>query len=425
MKVTSRKHFPVPAEPINIFASRIDLPGIAKLLRGLALPIEIKGTDASWQSIKLTWKTGWFRKSPTLTISHSPDYYQGPGWGDQLRGMQSYFSRFPATARTPAVIDLVMTFKFALAFQAEPDLHLDSPDERTQVILALAAHLNGVIFTPTSLRDARGRILISASGKLDTDAVLPKLTANERPAIVPAATGEEPEFPPPAPERIARRALCFTAVTAKALLEPQNLSPAEAEHRCKRLLNWVGELGLEKELEPNETALLHRPVGTLDEQDFVNAAWNLEGLAVLAWALRRFDLPPYDELVDPDALLKSMGFLDLNRSMEILHTDAIRPRSELRTLQNQIFALHWRVRDYRLRPNPLDFAKFAREAWFGPLDISLARLEDGDLAIQDDTISHATDEAFATVSSTLSERHKAINWLVNGGDIYSETDTST
>jgi hypothetical protein len=322
-------------------------------------------------------------------------------------------------------MDLVMTFKFALAFQAEPDLHLDSEDERTKVIFALATHLNGVIFTPTSLRDARGRILISASGKLDADAVLPKFTANERPAIVPAAAEEESEFPPPTPERIARRALCLTAVTAKALLEPQKLSPAEAERRCKRLLNWVGELALEKELEPSETALLHRPVGTLDEQDFVDAAWNLEGLAVLAWALRRFELPPYDEMVDADALLNSMGFLDLNRSMEVLRTDTIRPQTELRTLQNQLFALHWRVRDYRLKPKQMDFAKFAREAWFGPLDISLARLEEGDLAIKEDTISHATEEAFAIVSSTLSERHKAINWLVDGGDIYSETDTST
>jgi hypothetical protein len=73
----------------------------------------------------------------------------------------------------------------------------------------------------------------------------------------------------------------------------------------------------------------------------------------------------------------------------------------------------------------MNFRTFALESWFGPLDISSARFCNDDLAIGDAPIGDTSEEEFRKTLSIANERHLAINWLVNGGDVYSETDTST
>jgi hypothetical protein len=40
-------------------------------------------------------------------------------------------------------------------------------------------------------------------------------------------------------------------------------------------------------------------------------------------------------------------------------------------------------------------------------------------------IGKAPEEGVQKALSTASERHLAINWLADGGEVYSETDTST
>ena len=171
--------------------------------------------------------------------------------------------------------------------------------------------------------------------------------------------------------------------------------------------------------------MLQRGPGTLDRQATINSTWRLEGLGVLAWALGRFDLPPYDELVNPPALLRSLNFLDVTLAQNLLETATLRERQELDEFNRQMLAFHWRVRDFTLRPQPMDFIKFGREAWFGPFDISPFRLSEGDLALGEFSISKAPPDIFGRAQSAAMERHLAINWLTRGGDVYSETDTST
>ena len=72
-----------------------------------------------------------------------------------------------------------------------------------------------------------------------------------------------------------------------------------------------------------------------------------------------------------------------------------------------------------------NFRSFARESWFGPLDVSSARFYEDDLAVGDVSISKASEGAFRTALGIMQERHQAINWLTGGRKVYSETDTST
>ncbi len=144
----------------------------------------------------------------------------------------------------------------------------------------------------------------------------------------------------------------------------------------------------------------------------------------MAWALRRHELPEYDQLVTPEALISSLGFADVEMASTLLDHPTLHSPIELEALRKQLLGLHWRLRDYTLRPQAMDFRAFARDCWFGPLDITPFRLVGSDLALGDYAISDAPEEVFQSALSAATERHQAINWLTSGG-IYSQTDTST
>jgi hypothetical protein len=269
--------------------------------------------------------------------------------------------------------------------------------------------------------------LLSADGRIDPEAVLPAIPQSPQAVFGEERNDEadEPERIPPDVQRVAKRALCLAAVAGRALLEIEQMPRHQTESERQRLLGWVGELALETELESEELNLLRQPVGTLTRQATVDAGWRLEGLGVLSWALGGFELPAYDALVDVATLLPAVGFLELNKSTALLASPSLRSREELGKLQKQCFALHWRLRNFSLDKKPLNFRTFARECWFGPLDVSWARFSADDLALGDVPIGKAPPEEFQKALSSANERHLAINWLADGGEIYSETDTST
>lgn len=417
------------AEPINIFSYKQDLAGIVALLRQQLPNVQIHGPDDAWKRITITGQNSWFRRTPTLIFKHDPDYYSGPDWLQQVAGMQGYFSRFPDVPRKPDILRLIQSFRFALATEFAPDLHLDSNDPRLQFLFAVTRHLDGVIFTPSGLRDASGRALLCADGKSDANAVMPVAASQKSPTIVlPSLESDdidEIERVPPDARRVARRTLCLAAIAGRGLLEAEEMPPEQAESNRKRLLNWVGELALEDELEPQELKCLQQPVGTLAQQATVDASWRLEGLGVLTWALGKFDIPAYDQLVDAGVLLPVVGFLDLNQATALLASPSLRSPEELRELKSQCFALHWRLRNFQLDKQAMDFRAFSRESWFGPLNVSRVRFCENDLALGERPVSKASAEEFQKALSTANERHHAINWLVAGGASYSETDTST
>jgi len=262
---------------------------------------------------------------------------------------------------------------------------------------------------------SRGGITCDSGGKHGAD---PAAGGSAEEAIE-----EEPQ--PPDARRVALRALCLAAVCGRGFLETEEMPPKEAETNRSRLASWSGELALETEYEAAEGNLIQQPIGTLQQQAVINASWHLEGLGVLAWALGKFELPAYDQMVDAGVLFPAVGFLDLNKATSLLSSASLRSAAELQTLKRQCFALHWRLRDFSLKPKPLDFRSFARESWFGPLDVSSARFCEDDLALGDVSIAKAPASAFRTALGIVQERHRAVNWLSGGARLYSETDTST
>ncbi|HEX8697158.1 MAG TPA: DUF4272 domain-containing protein [Longimicrobium sp.] len=414
------------AEPINLFARIADHAGVARRLRELAPDVKIDGPDDRWRSARVSFGK-WWRKR-TLTLLYDPDYHAEPNWSAQMGGMRGYLSRFPDSGRKRQAVMLPTTFRYSLATQFDPDPD-PGGDPRLDVLFAVAELVDGVLFTPSALRDARGRVLFSpeGAGAEDPAAVWPRVIAEvsvSDPSGAAAPDDEDEDAEPPTAERVARRALALAAVTARAILE-REARERGAAGKHQDLLGWVRETGVEDELEEYEREHLRQPPGRLDPRSQMNASWRLEGLAVLAWALGRFELPPHDELVDPDPLWKSLGLLDAGAARALLASPALRPREEIEALRSRLFALHWRLRDFYVKPGAMDFGEFARTCWFGPLDLTGIPLVEGDLGLGGRRIDRAPPDVFSTAHSAAQERHQAANWLWEGPALYSEASVAT
>jgi hypothetical protein len=229
---------------------------------------------------------------------------------------------------------------------------------------------------------------------------------------------------PPTPERVARRALALAAVSNRGLLENEAGQLDDPDELRASLEAWIHEIGIVDELEPEEWKVIQRKVGTLDQQAIVNATWRLEGLGVLLWALGYCELPPYDQLFVPAELFEAVRLYD-GEAGEIVRAAQLRSEIEIDAMAEHLLMFHWRMRNFSLRPESMDFVEFSRNCWIGTFDITNFRVINRDLAIGDQAIADATSDEVGRVHSIAMERHQAINWLLGYSDIYSETDTST
>jgi hypothetical protein len=423
----------MPAEPITFFSHKLDPAGVARVLRGLAPNLKMVGSDEDWQRIDISESRGLLRKAATIRFNNDPSYYTGAEWERQRSGMLGYYSQLQLGPLWPRVAATINCLQFAVATIAQPEIDLESDDPRVRYVQAVARHLDAVLFTPSALRDARGRVLAGPGGKTDPAAVWPAVTgASSTAAPLNAADDEadededERELQPPTPQRVARRALSLAAVAGRALLEQEDPSDAGVEETRQRINAWVDAVGIRDELEPDEEKLLRQGLGAPEQQAAIDGCWRLEGLAVLAWALGQFELPRHDETIDPPALLRAVHVLDAAAAKGMIAGATLRPFDQLKAMADKLLAIHWRLRQFRVDGGqPIeDWPSKATNAWF-PLNLDDVPLKGGDLALGETAIANADAELFNLASSIAQERHQAINWLAGDSEIYSETDTPT
>src|SRR5262245_7996314 len=99
---------------------------------------------------------------------------------------------------------------------------------------------------------------------------------------------------PPSAERVAKRAIVLASCVYRATLEDASKDPA-AHEMHGNVLEWLDEIGVCDEFEPKEWSEIAADLGTLTMRSRMGLGWRTEGMAVLAWALRRIDLPASDE----------------------------------------------------------------------------------------------------------------------------------
>lgn len=427
--------------PLTLF-SRAQCPAeVAGWIKEFAPQAVFTENQQHWTEARVSFGIG--SKSGILIISHNPEYYSGADWSSQMDGMRKLLSSFPEGEHRDRILSLTTTFRFALGLIFDPD-YARGNDPRLDLVYAIAQKMDAIFFSPMAMLDASGRTLYSMDGEFDTSAKWPKLLGEVELGPEPVDWNPNSTHDPiesaPTTQRVAKRALALAALTARAILEqnPSYLDPLNDHLSVPRrwlrkvylghfgwgkpaqtLIDWVQALDLQSELEPEEWKGICKPLGKLLPQEQINATWRLEGLVVLAWALGMYEVPPHDELVNFYPMWRNLGLLNVERAKELIDRAQLRPRQEIQRLRSQIFSLNWRMTNYRLRPEVIDFAEFARTCWFGPLDITPWPLKQGDLEIQGSRIDRTSRDNIAKCGSIAVERHIAINWLWGGPDLYS------
>jgi hypothetical protein len=199
----------------------------------------------------------------------------------------------------------------------------------------------------------------------------------------------------------------------------------KAAKSLSTLLEFVKEASLEDELEPEERKFIDKPLGKAKAQQVTNAIWRAEGVAVLAWALRRFDLPPYDKEVDVNAPLESISFLHPD-ALSVVRNAGLRSEEEVNYVVNQYMIIGWRLHKFANEPGRMDLAGYLRrhpdykKGW-----LRSVRLIKGDLAVGRSSIADAKDDAVQNCTSIAVERQIAAYWLQGENELYSQIAPST
>jgi Domain of unknown function (DUF4272) len=228
---------------------------------------------------------------------------------------------------------------------------------------------------------------------------------------------------PPDASRVAARALVLSAVCCRGLIEGDAHEPGAEELRQK-VIDWLEAVGVAGELEPAETSLLSTPLGKLDQKTKRDAGWKSEGMVVLAWALGYAELPPVHLECEPSDTANKMGFLD-KLPKTPLRSPSLRDCQEIETWADTYLTLHWRLRQFSSKPEPMDFVKFVSECTWGPLRLDYLETLNSDLAIEGVPVDKVKHAVFRRVLSITQERHQAFNWLLGSEPVYSQVTTDT
>ncbi len=405
---------------MSILSYRVDPHGVLSLVRQLAPRARASGEGTTWQRLEVPPSPAPVKgldARSTLVLTHAPESYCGNGWSDTISDLRERCKGFPPTGRTPEVVRALsgVGFRVDLGPGCVVDLDTDPPDELSAIVLAIAEHLDAFLLTPSSVRDRRGRVLIGDE-PCDPNATLPAGAAS-----IPASELHRPEIGSrapdvdPSPERVAFRALALAAVSSRAFLEQMDPDKVDLAFEHARLRAWVDAVGLGAELEPDEWQLLQAPVFWVDERVAVDAAWRLEGLTVLAWALGLVDLPRYDAMVRPTELFPVVGFLDPDAGARLATGSRLADPVTVEKVRCQLLTVRWRIREFRLTGKCLDLTTAPTLTRLGKLDFSACRLIDGDLAIGRLPIDITPADQIKRVDDIVLERLEALTWLQEGG----------
>ncbi len=231
---------------------------------------------------------------------------------------------------------------------------------------------------------------------------------------------------PPVPQRVARRALVLAAVVARAEIDQPASRDQDPESIRMGLRNLVSKIGIQREFENRELTLLNTPVGRVNAELAIAAAWRAEGLAVLAWALNWFRLPAYDQPLSRSEIAASAGLRNREQCNQLLKSPTLRSPVEIDQIAARATVVTWRLRTFRMSPIPWDFVgHLRRQPAFQEHWITGLELIDNDLAIDGRPIYDAAEEAVARVERIAIERQIAAYWLQGDHVRYSQVDPST
>lgn len=309
--------------------------------------------------------------------------------------------------RDDSVLAALDDATYCYVLHCQPGLSGRSGD----LVVNLARLCGGVFFDGSKLRDGTGQILASASADSTEDSTTLDMNLEQ--------SGRFTE--PPSAERVLRRVWVLAAVSMRGFLENSPMN--SVVEPFARIWSWLDRNGALSELEDAERGLLSTPHGRLSMEQKSVASWRGEGLGVLAWALHAAQMVDHQTPFDPGAIASSMGFL-ADVLPATLRAPQLRSTTELEWQKRRLYGIHWRLREFWLRPRPFDFRAYSRTAAHGTFDLIGIPLLEDDLAIDGRPLSQASRELAQRSHDMVVERHQAIGWILGKHHDYSRVDTT-
>jgi Domain of unknown function (DUF4272) len=234
---------------------------------------------------------------------------------------------------------------------------------------------------------------------------------------------EEQVTPPPSPVAVARRALILSAVVCRANLERYT----DEEYRREAFADiheWFDELALWPHLVPREEKIIRAEFGTLPRHLEIAGTWYVEGLAILAWALRRGDFPPHDRKVDAIAVTNALDFLHPDAA-KLLKAPKLRSPDELQAAREWFYEVHVRLRQFLNRGGNGRLAPDVRQ-FIDALGLDRAEVMAGDgLAFRGKHLADADRDEVSEWEHVICERHRAVMWLEGDEEPFTEISVDT
>jgi hypothetical protein len=177
-------------------------------------------------------------------------------------------------------------------------------------------------------------------------------------------------------DEVARRCIVLYAVLAAGNGEPRD-----------ELVAWLRREGLWGAVSSKESEFLLS--GCPTQRQRINATWRAEALLPLLWSLRLVsELPIPQQLCDVQLIRRVLPQL-LGSVGEFISTARLRSDSEIHDANEEIYQIHWRVRDAQLRNQPTPPGKLPR------------------MPVED-----CEPPARSYNAGVVQERHHALNWLI-------------
>lgn len=175
---------------------------------------------------------------------------------------------------------------------------------------------------------------------------------------------------------VARRCIVLYAI----------LDAGHGESRSE-LVAWLRSEGLWEAVSPKESQFLLCESPT--EQQHVNATWRAEALFPLLWSLDLIgELPSPQQLCDVQLIRRVLPPL-FSPVGEFVSNARLRSDSEIHNANEEIYQIHWRVRDAQLRNTPTPPRKLPRMP-----------------------VADREPPVEAYDSGVVQERHYGLNWLI-------------
>jgi hypothetical protein len=186
----------------------------------------------------------------------------------------------------------------------------------------------------------------------------------------------------------------------------------DAQEMAGKILPLARQTGIYESYEPAELRLLHAPWGSLPRRERLALSWAVEGVAVLAWALGKAPLPPFDTRCEGAPVGSALGLFQ-HESPETIRAATLRDPAEIEMRALTYEALSWRLARFLDTRQRIDFASRLPN-YSSPHLISCGfiLLDDGDLAVDGAPLVEISEERLCEICTIVRQRHKAFRWLL-------------